>query len=181
LIPEKINVFKTYTLTLVTKIYGSYNQNVLSEQDQFSIESTIIEKILRSERIDEISDIINQLSHDMSAEIQRLRDDDQQSIVQEAKKYIEQNYREPKLDLNRISEHLHVSSSYFARLFKKYYQMTFLDYLTHYRLEEAKSLLRNSTLKVFEIAEKVGYEDPHYFSYNFRKNVGMTPLQFRKG
>jgi len=176
-----INVFKTYTLTLVTKIYGSYNQNVLSEQDQFSIESTIIEKILRSERIDEISDIINQLSHDMSAEIQRLRDDDQQSIVQEAKKYIEQNYREPKLDLNRISEHLHVSSSYFARLFKKYYQMTFLDYLTHYRLEEAKSLLRNSTLKVFEIAEKVGYEDPHYFSYNFRKNVGMTPLQFRKG
>lgn len=176
-----INIFKTYTLTLVTKIYGSYNQNVLSEQDQFAIESSVIEKILQSERIEDISESINQLCHAMSDEIQRLRNDDQLSIVQDAKKYIEQYYQEPKLDLNRISEHLHVSASYFARLFKKYYQITFLDYLTQYRLEEAKSLLRNSTLKVFEIAEKIGYEDPHYFSYNFRKNVGMTPLQFRKG
>jgi two-component system, response regulator YesN len=175
-----INLFKTYTLTLVTKIYGSYNQNVLSDQDQFAIESSIIEKILQSQRIEEINEIINHLCHEMSKEIKRLRDDDQRSIVQQAKKFIEDYYHEPKLDLNRISEQLHVSSSYFARLFKKHYHMTFLDYLTQHRLEVAKNLLKNTTLKVFEIAERIGYEDPHYFSYNFRKNVGMTPLQFRK-
>lgn len=176
-----INVFKSYTLTLVTKIYGSYNQNVLLEQDQFSIESSVIERILQSERIEEISECINALCNSMSKELQKIRDNDQLALVQTAKQYIESHYAETKLDLNSISEYLHVSSSYFARLFKKTFQVTFLDYLTQFRLEEAKSLLRNSTLKVFEIAEKVGYEDPHYFSYNFRKNIGMTPLQYRKG
>lgn len=176
-----INVFKTYTLTLVTKIYGSYNQNILSDHDRFSIESTVIEKILRAERIEEISDSINRLCHEMSSDSQKNRDNDQTILVQSAKQYIDSHYQETTLDLNSVSDYLHVSSSYFARLFKKHYQVTFLDYLTQYRLEEAKSLLRNTSLKVFEIAEKVGYEDPHYFSYNFRKNLGITPLQYRKG
>jgi two-component system response regulator YesN len=83
--------------------------------------------------------------------------------------------------MNKICHQLHVSSSYFGRLFKKHNNQTFVEYLTQYRLDQAKVMLRNSTMKVFEIAEKIGYEDPHYFSYNFRKNIGMTPLQYRKG
>jgi two-component system response regulator YesN len=57
--------------------------------------------------------------------------------------------------------------------------MTFVSYLMHIRMEEAKSLLRTTDLKAFEIADKVGYTDPNYFSFSFRKQVGISPKEYR--
>jgi two-component system, response regulator YesN len=56
-----------------------------------------------------------------------------------------------------------------------------MDYLAIVRIEEAKRLLRNSLLKVYEIAEKVGYKSNSYFSAVFKESCGMTPLEYRDG
>ncbi|MNI91371.1 HTH-type transcriptional regulator YesS [compost metagenome] len=57
--------------------------------------------------------------------------------------------------------------------------MTFVAYLLHIRMEAAKELLRTTDLKAFEIAEKVGYQEPNYFSFSFKKHVGVSPKEYR--
>ncbi|MNJ81623.1 HTH-type transcriptional activator RhaS [compost metagenome] len=59
--------------------------------------------------------------------------------------------------------------------------MTFVNYLLGIRMEAAQHLLRNTELKAFEIAEKVGFTDPNYFSFCFRKKFGISPKEFRNG
>ena len=59
--------------------------------------------------------------------------------------------------------------------------MSFVQYLTNVRLEKAKEMLRNSDYKTYEIAEKTGFSEPNYFSFTFKKNIGMSPSQYRAG
>ena len=54
-----------------------------------------------------------------------------------------------------------------------------MQYLTNVRLEKAKELLKNTDAKTYEIAEKVGFSEPNYFSFIFKKNIGLSPSQYR--
>ena len=60
-------------------------------------------------------------------------------------------------------------------------RQTFVEYLTKKRIERAKELLRQTDLRSAEIAAEVGYKDPHYFSFVFRKTQGCTPRDYRTG
>ena len=57
--------------------------------------------------------------------------------------------------------------------------MTYVQYLMQLRMETAKELLRSTDLKAFEIAERVGFADPNYFSFSFKKQVGVSPKEYR--
>lgn len=94
--------------------------------------------------------------------------------------YINDNYQEKDLSMTTVCDHVHLSVSYFSSIFKKETGQTFIQYLTEIRLKNAKKLLKNTPLKTYEIADKVGYADPHYFSSSFRKQYGMTPSKYRK-
>lgn len=174
-----LNDFKSYTLTLLTRIYSSFQQ-CLQMEEYFAIECQVIEQILKANKMEEIQQILYLLCVEMGKRVDEQREDHKDSLVKRGMLIIEEEYSQSELDLNYISERLFVSSGYFARIFRKSTGQTFVDYLTNYRLDKAKELLRTTNLKVFEISERIGYEDAHYFSYNFRKNLGMTPGQFRK-
>ncbi|MCL2486095.1 MAG: helix-turn-helix transcriptional regulator, partial [Oscillospiraceae bacterium] len=58
--------------------------------------------------------------------------------------------------------------------------VSFVKMLTGMRMEKAKDLLGNPSMKIIDIAEQLGYSDPYYFSHCFKKNVGMSPKEFRK-
>ena len=73
-----------------------------------------------------------------------------------------------------------VSAPYLSRLFHAYAGVSPSRYLTAYRMEQARKLLRDSNLSVGEIAERVGYPDPFHFSKTFRNTVGVSPSQFRQ-
>lgn len=102
-------------------------------------------------------------------------------LVAEAKEYIEANYHNSDISINRVCKHLHISTGYFSNIFKKEMKMTFVNYLLGIRMEAAQYLLRNTELKAFEIAEKVGFTDPNYFSFCFRKKFGISPKEYRNG
>jgi two-component system response regulator YesN len=74
---------------------------------------------------------------------------------------------------------LHISAGYFSTIFKKETKMTFVNYLMQIRMDAAMDLLRSTDLKAFEVAEKVGYSDANYFSFSFRKQVGVSPKEYR--
>ena len=99
--------------------------------------------------------------------------------VNKARKYLEDHYSNPNLTFQDVVSHVNMSSSHFSTLFSQSQGITFTKYLINLRLEKAKELLQNTSLRSSEIAYAVGYNDPHYFSYLFKKETGITPSEFR--
>lgn len=94
--------------------------------------------------------------------------------------YISEYYSECSLSLQEVCSKLAISVSYFSSAFKNYSGMTFVEALTKTRIEAAKELLKNTTMKTYEIAERCGYSDSNYFSSIFKKIVGKTPREYAK-
>lgn len=84
------------------------------------------------------------------------------------------------LSLKQIGDELLVSESYLTKLFKEESGYTFHDYLTQYRMKKACDYLSDNQIKIYEVADKIGFKDQRYFSVIFRKYVGMTPMQFKE-
>ncbi len=102
-------------------------------------------------------------------------------IVDQAVKYIEENHSDVELSLNQLASYVNVSPNHLSTIFSQQTGQTFIKYLTEYRMNKAKELLRCTNMRSSEISEAVGYKDPHYFSYMFKKTVGMTPTNYRGG
>jgi len=102
----------------------------------------------------------------------------QNKIVQ-AKQYIEEKYGDPDISLSSVAAHVHVSPNHFSTLFSQEEKITFIEYLTSVRIKYAKQLLTLSNMKCADISFEVGYSDPHYFSFIFKKNTGLSPREFR--
>jgi two-component system, response regulator YesN len=98
--------------------------------------------------------------------------------VSRAVRYIADNY-ENDITLRHVANQLYISESYLSRLFKLKMGKTFGDYLTYFRIKKACSLLKDHNIKIYKIAQLVGYKDQRYFSVIFKKLVGMTPKEFR--
>ena len=94
-------------------------------------------------------------------------------IIQEALDYIEQHFCE-NISLADVAEAISISKNYLANLFKKELDITLINYVTNLRIEEAKRLLRQGNLKMYEVAGAVGYNDYAYFSQLFKKHTGVT-------
>lgn len=101
-------------------------------------------------------------------------------IALSAMDYIKKNYNDPDLSLNDICSYLSISTSHFSTVFKEEIGATFMEVLIRIRMEKAKELLAQTTLKNYEIAERVGFGDPHYFSIAFKKMTGKSPTEYAK-
>ncbi len=103
------------------------------------------------------------------------------SLLKDARSYIEQNYDNEDISLNTVSASVNLSPNHFSTIFSQETGRTFIEYLTYVRMEKAKELLRSTSMRTAEIAYAVGYKDPHYFSYLFKKTQECTPREFRAG
>ena len=113
-----------------------------------------------------------------TARIQNLVDQGQRSELEEA---IHNRLADSELSLKSLASQLGFSPSYLSVLIKKELGLPFQDYLMQERMKKAKLLLLTTDLKIYEIAEQVGFEDMNYFSQRFKQVVGLTPRQFKKG
>lgn len=111
----------------------------------------------------------------LQKQVQNERQDTTKSFVSKAIDYVKEHYADTDLGIETICGYLNVSAAYFSTVFKKETGKTFINYLTDYRMEEAVELLLTQNEKTYVIAEKVGYTDPNYFSYVFKKQFGMSP------
>lgn len=102
-----------------------------------------------------------------------------EKMIQSCKEYINEHYIE-NISLEALSEKFGFHVNYFSGLFKSHTHMTFSEYLLSVRMKHAQELLQKKTLRIYEIAEKVGYKDVKYFNRVFKKTFGLTPDEFRK-
>lgn len=101
-------------------------------------------------------------------------------IIEKALELIHENYKNPDLSLSSVANHLYITPTYLSMLFKSEVGINFSDYLTNFRVEKAKELLKDPRKKIFEVAEEVGYFDQHYFSKVFKRITGFTPKEYRE-
>lgn len=107
------------------------------------------------------------------------RDNAVRNTIKDAKSYIMENYTNPELSVEMVCEHLHLSQAYFSTLFKKETGQSYVNYITQLRLNKAVDLLNRTDDKTYVIAAKVGYTEPNYFSYVFKKQFGISPSKYR--
>ncbi len=100
-------------------------------------------------------------------------------VMKDAIAYISEHYSDEDLSLNTLAAQVNFSPNHLSSIFKQETGQPFIKYLTDYRMNMAKELLRRSSKKSNEIGIMVGYKDPHYFSYLFKKTQGVTPTQYR--
>lgn len=120
-----------------------------------------------------IAPVYKQLRADMQ------RDDKYLPAVKKAKSYIKTCYNKSDLSLHSIADELDMSASYLSKLFKQEMGQMFSEYLIETRIKISIELLLNGNLRIYEIADKVGYSSQHYFCAAFKKVMGCSPSEYR--
>ena len=102
-----------------------------------------------------------------------------QSVIVRAREYIDRHFASGDISLYSTASHVGISPNHLSTVFAQEMGENFIDYLTRIRLEKAKKLLAETAMKSSDIAGETGFSDPHYFSYVFKQNVGMSPREYR--
>lgn len=108
------------------------------------------------------------------------RDDENGSAVLQVMRIMRTNYADKNLSVKSLAESVYLTPTYLSGLFKKRTGKTIGQYLTELRIEYSMKLLMDKQLKLYHIAEMVGYDDPNYFAKIFKRHVGMTPSEYRE-
>lgn len=174
-----VSQYRLSVMELATELLRVIKTYELEDTDDLSqqlVELTLL-KNLNSPWVFE-SRLI-QLCQQISRSIAQKRNNATQLVAEEAKTYIQKHYSNPALSLESVCTHLHLSVSHFSTLFKQETGCGFVNYLTQVRLTQAAWLLDNTDSAVGEIAQQVGYSEPAYFSYVFKKRYGVSPMKYR--
>lgn len=116
--------------------------------------------------------------HDLSNQEFKEEPEHNKKMLNLALEYIRKNYNK-EITLESISAHVNVSSFYFSKCFKESIGINFIDYLTEFRIEAAKDMLKKGEFNIKEICFEVGYSDPNYFSRVFKKIEGVSPTEYK--
>ena len=124
-------------------------------------------------------EIITFLSEQAEMIMRSLGTTSRESTLENVIHYIQHNYMS-SLKLERIAPLFGYNSAYLGKLFTQKMGMNFTSYLDQVRIDASMELLRDGSLKVYEISEKVGYSNVDYFHTKFKKIVGESPAEYRR-
>jgi two-component system response regulator YesN len=102
------------------------------------------------------------------------------ALVVSAQRYIDAHFAQASLDLEEVASAARISPGYLSRLLKLETGFSFVDYLARVRINKAVQMMSDPAVKVYEVAEAVGYQSQHYFSRAFKRVFGRPPVEYRK-
>lgn len=168
-------------LQQVIRVIGNSVQSMVSDGADIIMErEKLLKAVTEQKCFQAATDLVRAYAQKMFEELTNYNSSAGQRQASLAMDYIRNNYMDTELSLNSICSYLNISTSYFSTIFKDITGETFVEALTRTRMEKAKELLENTTLKNYEIAEKVGFSDPHYFGISFKKMTGKTPTEYAR-
>jgi len=148
-------------------------------EEIFGVGFNPLEEVDRYETLDALEKWVKNLTSQASAFINHHKQEIGKHFVEKARQYLEDNFTRPELNLNAVAEHVYVSSCYLSHLFKEVTGNNVTEYLNRVRIKKAKQLLKDTNLKIYEIADQVGFRDSHYFGIVFKKMIGLSPGEYR--
>lgn len=152
-----------YALSAVKLGVDDYLLKPFSKSDVEEMLEKVVDKLDREGKRQQVNDLI------------------QKSEGSNLEQAIQDRLTNSNLSLKSLAQDLGFSPSHLSVVLKKELGVSFQDYIIHERMKMAKLLLLTTDLKIYEIADKVGFEDMNYFSYRFKQIVGVSPRQFKKG
>lgn len=158
-------------VVLVTRMTPELSENDALEGDDF------IAELDKYKTVEEIRSWLEKILCDKARAVRNMRKSQIEQDICKARVYIDNHYNE-EISLQSVSEHVCLSPTYFSSVFKEVVGETFIEYLIKTRIEKAKELLLSGDYKIYEIANKVGYEDRRYFSEVFKKHTGLNPAEY---
>lgn len=152
-----------------------------SHEEVFGEGTALAVSLLPCETVAEMHHEIKSILRQMCNYINEKRESNNNGLKDRVMAYIEQQYADKNLSLLSVADHFGMSSSYLSRFFKDHSGYNFIDFLTRLRIAKAKTLLKESTLSITEIADKIGYGSSNSFIRSFKKYESVTPGQFKDG
>ncbi|HEY5583145.1 MAG TPA: response regulator [Ruminiclostridium sp.] len=136
--------------------------------------------IFKADTLPEIKMCLKDLTLNIISKINSLNSKKVNIVIKQIKEYIEINLENSDISLSGIAKIFYLNQSHLSRLFKQETGQTIVEYITKVRIEKAIELLRKTDMKVYQVGEKVGICDSHYFSIVFKKFTGLSINDFRK-
>lgn len=164
-----INVL-THTLNTVSEL------GIDIQEDYFDAYTTIV----TIDNLPDIQQYLKELTNHVIEQIHQLKHSKIRSTMEEVRAYMETNSHCEDISLASVAKVFYMNPSYLSRTFKKEMGQSFIEYLTRIRMEKAICLIKTTNLKAYEIADQIGFVDPHYFSICFKKYTGMPVSKFKK-
>lgn len=175
-----IQLYQISLIEMITEIFKLGRAYQLDMNQVFGTDFNINSKIYQLDSLESLRQWLQDICRKTRNGIRRERIDTAKLLVDKAIKFIDGNYYDSELSVDVLCQHLNVSATYFSTLFKRETGITFINYLTNVRMEKALQMLNTTEEKTYNIAEKVGYTEPNYFSYVFKKHYGISPSNYRK-
>lgn len=163
---------------LTEKIYSSVIAVNSAVEEQMEDKAELYGLLSAAEGISLLREILEQFLEKITDILSGLSGDRRLEIVNRVRQIIEKEYSEP-LTMEYLAEKVYMSPNYLRTLFKDYTGETILEYITRIRMERSVVLLKETNMRVNDISKKVGYENPSHYCAVFRKQMGVTPNQFR--
>jgi len=156
--------------------------NIIRQMEGSEEELKLLDELLSWQRkyrsLSQLQHIYLQFVHEAAVYLAEVRSEQKKGNIEKIKKYIDANFTE-NINLKSIASKFYLNSVYLGQLFRKTYGVYFNEYLLSLRIEEAKRLLRQKDLRMYEVAEKVGFQNADYFVTQFEKLEKMTPTDYR--
>ncbi len=175
-----VSEYKFFVLEMISEIYRFMRGNQLEIETVFNLEEDVYDVVSQLEKT-QLCEWLKETCVKLQNLLREKRTDTTKSFVKKAIEYVNDHYADQDLSVDRVCMELSVSSAYFSTVFKKETGKTFVTYLTDYRMEKALQLLIEKDEKTYVIAQQVGYGDPNYFSYVFKKQFGTSPSKYKQG
>ncbi|WP_186445852.1 response regulator [Paenibacillus cremeus] len=128
----------------------------------------------------QVKQVFHEVLHEWIRHYPQFVNNNMRLVIKRACEYIQTHLQE-ELGLKQMSDYCNLSPSYFGVLFKQYTGKSFVNYVNQTRMEQAMELLRQSDMKIYEVAEEVGFASLPYFNRVFKTVTSMTPNEYRKG
>ena len=167
--------YQAYVLAIINVLTQLSQQYDLRISEMFGVENDYFEILGRVQKMENVRPYLTEVALKMNAGMEEERSNTTKNVIREAKQYIQDNFQDPDLSVEKICRHLHMSPAYFSTMFKKETGQAYIAYLTDVRLGRAVELLMATDDKTYIIAEKVGYPEQNYFSYVFKKKIRCFP------
>lgn len=175
-----IHQYRMYAVEIVVMMMRMMQTYHIVANDIFPKNLDVYDPLKQIDSIDSFKGWLFDISRKLNDRIRKERFSSSSLIVEKVEAYILQNYAQRNLNVDIISDSLHISPSYLSTVFKKVKHESLITYLTEVRLEKAIQLLHTTQDKNYMIAEKIGYTDANYFSYVFKRKYGISPTRYRK-
>ena len=143
-------------------------------------EGDILERITRFRSLDQLFDWVLSVLIKLRERNLHTKMSNSRKMLEKSVAYIDSNFQDPGISMDRVCEEFGISVSYLSLLFKKDMGTTFVKYLTGLRIDKAKELLKLTGDRIVEIAEQCGFNDVYYFSHCFKKHTGVSPKKYRE-